>query len=62
MSLPDVHLHPGCGEFPRNPYDRARLCGVDLSGLEPARGFKFKPTDLALNVVEEAVNDGCEQI
>ena len=29
MSLPDIHLDLGCGKFPRNPYDRAKLCGVD---------------------------------
>ena len=33
MPLPDRHLDLGCGKFPRNPYARGQLCGVDIRAL-----------------------------
>ena len=51
MSLPDIHLDLGCGKFPRNPYDRAELCGIDIRGLSPAEGFDFRPANLALEPI-----------
>jgi SAM-dependent methyltransferase len=51
MSLPDVHLDLGCGKFPRNPYDRAKLCGIDIRGLVPTEGFDFRPANLALEPI-----------
>jgi SAM-dependent methyltransferase len=51
MTLPDIHLDLGCGKFPRNPYDRAKLCGIDIRGLKPAEGFEFMPANLALEPI-----------
>ena len=51
MNLPDIHLDLGCGKFPRNPYDRAKLCGVDIRGLVPTEGFDFRPANLALEPI-----------
>lgn len=56
MKLPDVHLDLGCGKFPRNPYDRARLCGIDIRGLTPAEGFEFRPANLTLEAIPYADN------
>lgn len=33
--LADCHLDLGCGKYPRNPYGRAHLYGVDVRGLNP---------------------------
>jgi SAM-dependent methyltransferase len=54
MTLPDVHLDLGCGKFPRNPYGRARLCGVDIRGLSPTPGFEFRPANLTLEPIPYA--------
>jgi SAM-dependent methyltransferase len=54
--LPDKHLDLGCGKFPRNPYNRAQLCGVDIRGLQPAEGFEFRPANLALEPIPYANN------
>jgi len=51
VNLPDIHLDLGCGKFPRNPYDRARLCGIDIRGLVPTEGFDFRPANLALEPI-----------
>lgn len=51
MNLPDIHLDLGCGKFPRNPYDRGRLCGIDIRGLVPAEGFEFRPANLTLEPI-----------
>ena len=51
MNLPDIHLDLGCGKFPRNPYDRAKLCGIDIRGLVPTEGFDFRPANLALEPI-----------
>ena len=56
MTLPDAHLDLGCGKFPRNPYSRSRLCGVDIRGLKPAEGFEFRPANLALEPIPYADN------
>lgn len=37
MTLPDKHLDLGCGKFPRNPYARTRLCGVDIRAPDSDR-------------------------
>lgn len=56
-SLPaDMHLDLGCGKFPRNPYNRAHLCGVDIRGLRPAEGFEFRPANLTLEPIPYADN------
>lgn len=56
MTLPDTHLDLGCGKFPRNPYDRSKLCGVDIRGLTPAEGFDFRPANLSLEPIPYADN------
>ena len=56
MTLPDAHLDLGCGKFPRNPYSRSRLCGVDIRGLKPAEGFELRPANLALEPIPYADN------
>ncbi len=56
-SLPaDMHLDLGCGKFPRNPYNRAQLCGVDIRGLQPAAGFEYRPANLTLEPIPYADN------
>lgn len=56
VSPPDMHLDLGCGKFPRNPYNRARLCGVDIRGLQPTEGFEYRPANLALEPIPYADN------
>lgn len=51
MNLPDAHLDLGCGKFPRNPYGRRRLCGVDIRSLAPAEGFEFRGANLAVEPI-----------
>jgi SAM-dependent methyltransferase len=55
-TLPDVHLDLGCGKFPRNPYNRSQLCGVDIRGLKPTEGFDFRPANLAVEPIPYADN------
>jgi SAM-dependent methyltransferase len=52
----DMHLDLGCGKFPRNPYNRAQLCGVDIRGLQPAPGFDYRPANLTLEPIPYADN------
>ncbi len=40
MPIPDRHLDLGCGDSPRNPYERAELCGVDISA--PGRDVAYE--------------------
>lgn len=44
------HLDLGCGKFPRNPYGRAELCGVDIRPLTPA-GFDYRTANLAVEPI-----------
>lgn len=47
MSRPDRHLDLGCGKFPRNPYGRTEVCGVDIRALGDAAGFELRIANLA---------------
>lgn len=50
MDAADRHLDLGCGKFPRNPYGRARVCGVDIRPLA-AEGFEYRVANLALQPI-----------
>jgi len=48
----DTHLDLGCGQFPRNPYGRAQLFGVDLhSGLIDQPSVIYKQANLTLGPI-----------
>lgn len=47
----DRHLDLGCGKFPRNPYSRAELCGVDLRPLPPSEDFDYRVANLVLDPI-----------
>lgn len=51
MPLPDVHLDLGCGKFPRNPYRRSQLAGVDLRPLAQTEGFELRCANLAIDPI-----------
>lgn len=51
MAAADRHLDLGCGKFPRNPYGRAELCGVDVRTLAPDTGFDYRVANLALEPI-----------
>ena len=48
MTLPDRHLDLGCGKFPRNPYGRSQLCGVDIRPLPEKPNFDYRVANLAV--------------
>lgn len=51
MTLPDCHLDLGCGKFPRNPYARGTLCGVDIRALEGNEAFDYRIANLSLDPI-----------
>jgi SAM-dependent methyltransferase len=51
MASPDRHLDLGCGKFPRNPYGRAVVCGVDIRALAEAPGFELRTANLAIEPI-----------
>lgn len=46
----DRHLDLGCGKFPRNPYDRRELCGVDIRPLK-IDGVDYRSANLTLDAI-----------
>jgi len=50
-SLTDAHLDLGCGDAPRNPYSRARLCGVDLRGVGGPPFHDFRLANLCVEPI-----------
>lgn len=58
MTLPqsDRHLDLGCGKFPRNPYGRSQLCGVDLRVLPAVEGVEFRSANIVLEPIPYADN------
>lgn len=50
MPLPDRHLDLGCGKFPRNPYARGQLSGVDIRPL-PDAGFDYRVANLVIDPI-----------
>ncbi len=51
MSLPDRHLDLGCGQSPRNPYQRTQLCGVDVRALQATPEFDYRTANLAIEPI-----------
>jgi SAM-dependent methyltransferase len=51
MSLPDCHLDLGCGKFPRNPYARGTLAGVDIRPLQASDTFDYRIANLSLQPI-----------
>src|SRR5580765_6399517 len=51
MTPPDAHLDRGCGTVPRNPYHRARLCGVDIRSAADPEGFELRVANVALDPI-----------
>ncbi|HAI58830.1 MAG TPA: hypothetical protein DCM32_03015 [Xanthomonadaceae bacterium] len=49
--LPDRHLDLGCGKFPRNPYGRGELAGVDVRPLSGSDTFDYRIANLALQPI-----------
>jgi SAM-dependent methyltransferase len=49
--LPDRHLDLGCGKFPRNPYRRGTLAGIDARPLQGDEGFDYRIANLALQPI-----------
>ena len=54
--LPDRHLDLGCGKFPRNPYSRGTLCGVDIRALPHQSSselpdFDYRVANLAIDPI-----------
>lgn len=47
----DRHLDLGCGRFPRNPYARRHLSGVDIRPLQEAEGFDYRVANLILEPI-----------
>jgi len=45
------HLDLGCGKFPRNPYGRAELHGVDLRALSPEPGVEIRHANLVVEPI-----------
>ncbi|HEV2606903.1 MAG TPA: hypothetical protein VGT79_02865 [Xanthomonadaceae bacterium] len=51
MALPDRHLDLGCGKFPRNPYARSELCGVDIRALPEKPDFDYRVANLVIDPI-----------
>lgn len=54
MTTTDRHLDLGCGESPRNPYDRPLLCGIDIRALDGTPGFEYRTANLMLEPIPYA--------
>jgi SAM-dependent methyltransferase len=51
MALPDRHVDLGCGKFPRNPYARGQVCGVDIRELSEKPNFDYRVANLAVDPI-----------
>lgn len=51
MSASDRHLDLGCGKFPRNPYGRSQLCGIDVRPPPSAVAFEHRVANLVLEPI-----------
>ena len=54
MNLPDHHLDLGCGKFPRNPYARGRLSGVDIRPMPDVIDFDYRTANLVQHPIPYA--------
>jgi SAM-dependent methyltransferase len=44
--IPNTHLDIGCGDFPRNPYRKENLYGLDIRNIESKNHVIFKQANL----------------
>jgi SAM-dependent methyltransferase len=44
--IPNTHLDIGCGDFPRNPYRKENLYGLDIRNIENKNHVIFKQANL----------------
>jgi SAM-dependent methyltransferase len=51
MNPLERHLDLGCGKFPRNPYGRRELSGIDIRALQGAAGFDYRVANLGLQPI-----------
>lgn len=51
MSPSDRHLDLGCGKYPRNPYGRSRLHGIDVRPPPAAVDFEHRTANLVLEPI-----------
>lgn len=51
MMLPDRHLDLGCGKFPRNPYRRGHVSGIDIRPLADSGHFDYRIANLVLQPI-----------
>jgi SAM-dependent methyltransferase len=51
MTASDRHLDLGCGKFPRNPYGRGELCGIDVRPAPAGLGFDYRVANLSLQPI-----------
>jgi len=51
MNTSDRHLDLGCGKFPRNPYGRSHLCGIDVRPPPSAVTFEHRIANLVLEPI-----------
>ncbi|MEY4749922.1 MAG: hypothetical protein RIQ60_2136 [Pseudomonadota bacterium] len=49
--IPDTHLDIGCGTRPRNPYQRAKLYGLDIRQLPSTPTCEFRSANLVLEPI-----------
>lgn len=54
MGSDDRHLDLGCGKFPRNPYARPVVCGIDIRPLAEPAGFELRTANLAVEPIPYA--------
>jgi SAM-dependent methyltransferase len=54
--LPDHHLDLGCGKFPRNPYQRGQLSGIDIRPMPAGIDFDYAVANLVLQPIPYADN------
>lgn len=51
MTSLDRHLDLGCGKFPRNPYERGTLCGIDVRPAGPDAVHEHRVANLSLEPI-----------
>ena len=51
MTLPDRHLDLGCGKYPRNPYCRGQLSGIDIRPMPAGLDFDYRDANLVLQPI-----------
>lgn len=54
MDAIDCHLDLGCGKFPRNPYGRSRLCGIDVRPVPDGATFEYRVANLVMEPIPYA--------